>query len=335
MSNNREAARFDESRDDHAGGLFGQDIRDVRDGKAQRGEDVTWISHTPLSSRLSSWQNNQTGRIGENVRIPTSGLLPGARSFMGNSSPTSRPNTETSHIMIFPRQVSESPRQGPESPRRSPSPMRSPRVMTPLVFGVHGRGNNPTNEATLQVHGRGNNFTNETTLQVHGRGNNFTNEATLQRVDRCDNVCICIMWTIEVAATTISCLLAMLFIIALVEGNTLTLLTRALRGCISTDKLSCYSEIMDAFFPLGKILRTPYLSLKIYRSCLANSGSICEFGFPLSIFNPFILLPAFFVTTALAFIMAYFHNRLVKLTKMTADMENNQVLRQRREHSLS
>lgn len=313
MSNNREAARFDESRDDHAGGLFGEDIRDARDGKARIGEDVTWISHTPLSSRLSSWQNNQTGRIGENVRIPTSGLLPGARSLMENSSPTSRPNTETSHIMIFPR-------QGPESPRRSSSPMRSPRVRTPHVSSVHGRGNNPTNEATLQV---------------HGRGNNFTNEATLQRVDRCGNVCICITWTITAAAATISCVLAMFFIIALAEGNTLTLLTRALRGCISTEKLSCYSEIMDAFLPLGKRLKTPYLSLKIYRSCLANSGSICEFGLPLSIFNPFILLPAFFVTTALAFIMAYFHNRLVKLTKMTAGMENNQVLRQRSRALLS
>ena len=166
---------------------------------------------------------------------------------------------------------------------------------------------------------------------VHERQNGLINEEILQRhirkVSRLVNVFIFITGTLHLAAMVIYWLIVLLFLKALAERCIAKSLKGALFECNSRENVSCYSEIMQTFFPFDKITQSPRLSIRISSSSLSNSVIIYELGFPLSAGDPFIVTKALVCIASFAFIMAYFRNLLVEIAETTAAIDNNQVPR--------
>lgn len=90
-----------------------------------------------------------------------------------------------------------------------------------------------------------------------------------------------------------------------------------------------YAKVMDIIFPVDAIRETPRASFRLANSGFASADTILEFGFPLSINNPFILAVVFLSCYCLKYIIAYFHNMLVNVAELANAASPHQGLKER------
>jgi hypothetical protein len=342
MSNNREAARVGESRNEQTGDRFPEEILNARGGNTsglvytQRSSSQIGVGGNRGSTSAVRSQNNQTGGVGESAGRVGSPLFlgRGSQSPRRNASPLAGSPQIINPPLGMPPIISERIAGSVQFPGQV-SPQRSRSLVRPHILPEENDEVPVDRLASTQR--RSSPMRDPPILpDVHERRNNFANEVTIQRVALHAKVLIWIVMTIQVIFLALSCVLALLFIIALgrtlIERNTAILLEQALLGCISKGKVSCYAEITRAFFPFDKIVEIPHLLIRIYSSGLANSDAIYELVVPLSTSNPFLLLPTLVFTTALCFIAHYTRNRLVEITQITTtEIERNEAHRQRPE----